>query len=206
MPITTEARLREIYGPPLGRSLTKQIDHIDDHCRSFLAASPFLLIATSDGSSLDVSPKGDRPGFVVVEDDHHLLIPDWPGNSRIDGLRNILAHPRIGLIFLIPTVRETLRINGGSSIHDDPELLERCALKGRLPLTVLRVAVEEVFLHCAKSLLRSKLWQPETWPDERPVPSIAEMIRKQTRSEGPLESEADMTARYLELLAAEGRG
>jgi PPOX class probable FMN-dependent enzyme len=165
-----------------------------------------VLVATSDGARLDVSPKGDRPGFVVVEDDRHLLIPDWPGNARIDGMRNLLAHPGIGLIFLIPAVRETLRINGTASIHDDPELLERCALKGRLPLTVLRVTVEEVFLHCAKALLRSKLWQPETWPESRPVATMSEIMREHSGVRDPAESDQDMTARYLELLAAEGRG
>jgi len=212
MPITSESRLREIYGPATPRSLAKQIDHIDPHCRDFIAASPFLLMSTSDGSRLDVSPKGDRAGFVVVEDDKRLLIPDWPGNSRIDGMRNLLVHPHIGLIFLIPAVRETLRINGTATIHDDPALLEICANQGRLPLTVIRVAVEEVFLHCAKALLRSKLWQPETWLTERPVPSMGEMIRDhaasdgRTESEGPAESDEGMIARYTKSLAAEGRG
>jgi len=206
MPITTETRLREIYGAAVPRSLAKQIDHVDGHCRAFIAASPFLLLATSDGARLDVSPKGDRAGFVVVEDDRRLLIPDWPGNSRIDGMRNILAHPHVGLIFLIPTVRETLRINGTATVHDAPELLEQCAHNGRLPLTVIRVAVEEVFLHCAKALLRSKLWQPETWPEARPVASMGEMIRDHGGLDGPAESDAEMNARHLEALAAEGRG
>jgi len=206
MPITTETRLREIYGPATPRALVKQLDRIDDHCRGFIAACPFVLLATSDGARLDVSPKGDRPGFVVVEDDKHLLIPDWPGNARIDGLRNILAHPRVGLIFLIPTVRETLRVNGSASIHDDPELLAACAHRGRLPLTVIRIAVEEVFLHCAKALLRSKLWQPENWPEARPVPSMGEMIHDHSGHVVPVESDADMMARYVALLAAEGRG
>jgi PPOX class probable FMN-dependent enzyme len=200
MPITTEARLREIYGPPSPRAAAKQIDHIDRHCRAFIAASPFAVIATSDGTRLDVSPKGDRPGFVAVEDQDHLLIPDWPGNSRIDGLRNILAHPHIGVIFLIPSVRETLRVNGTATIHDEPALLEACAWQGRLPLTVLRLAVEEVFLHCAKALLRSKLWQPETWPAERPVPPMGEMIRDHACMEGLAETEAEMIARYEKAL------
>jgi PPOX class probable FMN-dependent enzyme len=206
MPITTEARLREIYGPANPRSLAKEITRLDAHCRAFIAASPFLLMATSDGTRLDVSPKGDLPGFAVVEDDSHLLIPDWPGNSRIDGLRNILEHPRIGLIFLIPTVRETLRINGGATLHDEPGLLAKCAIRGRLPLTVTRIAVEEVFLHCAKSLLRSKLWQPETWPDARPVPSMGEIIRDHAGDNGAIESDDAMIARYVAGLAAEGRG
>ncbi len=206
MPITTETRLREIYGPPIPRSAAKVIGHVDGHCRAFIAASPFILVATSDGARLDVSPKGDRPGFVAVEDDRHLLVPDWPGNSRIDGMRNILAHPHIGVIFLIPTVRETLRVNGAATIHDAPELLEQCAHKGRLPLTVIRVAVEEVFLHCAKALLRSKLWQPETWPEARPVPSMGEMMIDHAGLDGPAESDAEMNARHRKALAAEGRG
>lgn len=209
MPITTEARLRKIYGPALPRSLAKEIDHLDGHCRAFIAASPFLLMATSDGVRLDVSPKGDRPGFVVVEDDRHLLVPDWPGNSRIDGMRNILAHPRVGLIFLIPSVRETLRANGIATIHDDPEILAKCALKGRLPLTVIRIAVEEVFLHCAKALLRAQLWDSASWPAERPIPSMGEMIRDHADpgrpADGPAEGDAEMIARYKAILAAEGR-
>ena len=200
MPITTEARLREIYGPPSPRAAAKQIDHIDRHCRAFIAASPFALIATSDGTRLDVSPKGDRPGFVTIEDEGHLLVPDWPGNSRLDGLLNILAHPNVGVIFLIPAVRETLRVNGTATIHDDPETLQACAYQGRLPLTVLRVAVEEVFLHCAKALLRSKLWQPETWPEARPVPTMGEMIRDHAGMEGLAETEAEMIARYEKAL------
>lgn len=200
MPITTEARLREIYGPASPRAVAKELDHIDRHCRAFIAASPFVLIATSDGARLDVSPKGDRPGFLVVEDENHLLIPDWPGNNRIDGMRNILAHPHVGLIFLIPTVRETLRVNGTASIHDDPALLEACAYKGRLPLTVIRVAVAEVFLHCAKAFLRSQLWQPESWPETRPVPPAGEMIRDHARIDGPAESEAETLARYSKAL------
>ncbi|MDH3668202.1 MAG: pyridoxamine 5'-phosphate oxidase family protein [Paracoccaceae bacterium] len=206
MPITSETRLREIYGPPIPRSVTKEIDRLDQHARAFIAKSPFLLLSSSDGTRIDVSPKGDRPGFVVVEDDEHLLIPDWPGNSRIDGLRNILKHGHVGLIFLIPSVRETLRVNGRATIHDEPEFLEQCALKGRLPLTVLRVAVEEVFLHCAKSLLRSKLWQADSWPETRPIPTMSEMIRDMSGdAEIAYESDEAMTERYIGILEKEGR-
>lgn len=196
MPVTTLTRLREIYGEPTHRTAAKQIDHLDGHCRAFIAASPFLMIATSDGTRLDASPKGDRPGFVAVEDAHHLLVPDWPGNSRIDGLRNILAHPRVGLIFLIPGVRETLRVNGTATIHDEPALLDVCARDGRRPLTVLRVAAEEVFLHCAKAFLRSGLWQPETWPAARPVPAMGEMLRDHCGIDAEPEPEDAMIARY----------
>lgn len=204
-PITSEARLRKIYGAPTPRAAAKQIDRLDAHCRAFIAASPFLVMATSDGTRVDASPKGDRPGFVVVENETRLLVPDWPGNSRIDGLRNILAHPRVGLIFLIPGVRETLRVNGRATIHDAPELLALCAHQERLPLTVTRVAVEEVFLHCAKAFLRAKLWQPETWPASRPIPPMGEMIRDHAGFDGPAESEAESLARYRKALAAEGR-
>ena len=200
MPITTEDRLREIYGEVSPRAAAKLIDHIDGHCRAFIDASPFLMIATGDGDRLDVSPKGDRPGFVVVEDHRHLLIPDWPGNNRIDGMRNILAHPRVGLIFLIPGVRETLRVNGAATIHDDPELLGHCAHNGRLPLTVIRVAVEEVFLHCAKALMRSGLWQTDTWPESRPVPSMGVMINDHATMDGLIESDDEMIARYSKAL------
>ena len=206
MPITSESRLREIYGAPIPRSVAKEITRLDRHARAFIAESPFLLLATSDGTLIDVSPKGDRPGFVHVENEGHLLIPDWPGNSRIDGLRNILKNDHVGLIFLIPSVRETLRVNGRATIHDEPDLLQLCQLKGRLPLTVLRVAVEEVFLHCAKALLRSRLWSPETWPETRPVPSMSEMISDMSGDESvAYESDADMTERYLGILAKEGR-
>ncbi len=206
MPITSETRLREIYGPPIPRSVTKEIDRLDIHARAFIAKSPFLLLSSSDGIRIDVSPKGDRPGFVVVEDDERLLIPDWPGNSRIDGLRNVLMHDHVGLIFLIPSVRETLRVNGRATIHEEPELLEQCALMGRLPLTVLRVAVEEVFLHCAKALLRSHLWQADTWPETRPIPTMSEMIRDMAGDpEIAYESDSAMTERYLGILEKEGR-
>ncbi|MCL5776709.1 pyridoxamine 5'-phosphate oxidase family protein [Limibaculum sp. FT325] len=196
MPITTEARLREIYGEAHPRAAAKVIGRLDAHCRAFVAASPFVVVATSDGTRLDASPKGDRPGFVQVEGERALLIPDWPGNSRIDGLRNILVHPRAGLIFLIPGVRETLRVNGPATIHDESAMRARFARDGRLPLTVLRVEAEEVFLHCAKAFLRSALWDPASWPAARPVPTMAEMLRDHCDLEGEPEPEEAMLARY----------
>ena len=196
MPITSEARLREIYGQPRARAAAKVIDRLDHHCRTFLAASPLALVATTDGERLDVSPKGDRPGFVVPDGERHVLVPDWPGNSRIDGLRNILRHAHAGLIFLIPRVRETLRINGPATIHDEPEMLERCAHNGRLPLTILRVETEEVFMHCAKAFLRSAIWQPETWLAERPIATMNKIMADHTRLGDEGESEEDMLARY----------
>lgn len=197
MPIETEEQLREIYGTPSDIVLKKQLTHLEPHSRRFIGLSPFVLVATSDGVRLDVSPRGDKPGFVQIETEQSLLLPDWPGNKRVDGLRNILKHNYVGLIFLIPNVRETLRVNGTASIHVDANLLERFQTdKGRKPLTVLRIHVEEVFLHCAKAFLRSNLWEPDSWPERSALPTLAEMIRDQTKVDVPQESDADMVARY----------
>jgi uncharacterized protein len=200
MAITDEAELRSIYGEMHPRAAKKVIDRLDAHCRAFIAASPFMLVATTDGGRLDVSPKGDPAGSVIVEDDRHLLIADRPGNNRIDGLLNILKHPRVGTIFLIPGVRETLRVNGTATIHADPELLERCGMNGRLPITVLRIEVEEVFLHCATALLRSRLWEPDSWPEGRPVPTMSDMIGDHIKEELAHESDEAMVARYAAML------
>ena len=200
MAITDEAELRALYGETHPRAAKKIIDRLDRHCLAFIAASPFVLIATSDGSRLDVSPRGDPAGSVIVEDDRHILIPDRPGNNRIDGLVNILKHPRVGTIFLIPSVRETLRVNGRATIHAEPELLGRCAMNGRAPITVLRIEVEEVFLHCAKALLRSRLWEPASWPEARPVPVMSDMIRDHIEEELAHEPDDAMVKRYATML------
>ena len=173
----TEDRLREIYGEVSPRAAVKVIDHLDHHCRDFIAASPFLVLATSDGERLDVSPKGDPKGFVLVEDDTHLILPDRPGNNRLDGFLNLIRHPAVALIFLIPTVEETLRINGQAEISEDMGLRERCAINGRRPKTVLRITVEEVFSHCGKAPLRGGLWKPDSWPETRPVATLYEIVR-----------------------------
>lgn len=201
MAITTEAELRALYGETSIRAAEKVIDHIDTHARAFIANSPFMLLATSNGTDLDVSPKGDPDGGVIVEEDgKHLLLADRPGNNRLDGLLNVLKHPKVATIFLIPGVRETLRVNGHATIHAEDEWLDRCLINGRRPITVTRIQVEETYLHCAKALIRSKLWHPETWPDARPVPTMGEMLRDHTGHEVALESEADMVKRYTEQL------
>ncbi|HET7408638.1 MAG TPA: pyridoxamine 5'-phosphate oxidase family protein [Paracoccaceae bacterium] len=200
MAITSAAELRALYGETAPRAARKVLDRLDGHCRQFIRHSPFVLIATSDGQTVDVSPKGDPAGSVVVEDDRHLLLADRPGNKRIDGLLNILRNPRIATLFLIPGVRETLRVNGTATIHDEPEWLDRCRIKGRPPVTVTRVRVEQVFLHCAKALLRSSLWDPASWPESRPVPVMGEMLRDHCGDDAAPESEAAMLARYTEAL------
>lgn len=173
----TEARLREIYGPPSDRAAAKEIDRFDRHCREFIAASPFLVLATTDGQTLDVSPKGDPAGFVAVEDDRHLLIPDRRGNNRLDGMVNLLRNPQVALIFLIPTVDETLRVNGTAEISEDTALRDRFSIRGQAPRTVLRIKADQIFTHCGKALLRAGLWRAATWPGARPVGTLGEMVR-----------------------------
>ena len=196
----TEARLRELYGDATPRSAAKVIHALDKHCRDFIAHSPFVVLATSDGERLDASPKGDPAGFVVVEDDTHLLLPDRPGNNRIDGLLNLLKHPQVALLFLIPSVAETLRINGRATIHDDPDLCERCALNGRAPKTVLRIEIEEIFLHCGKAPMRAGLWKSENWPQARPVATLNEIIRDHAQMDVGASDQATVEARYRETL------
>ena len=189
--------LRRLYKLPNERARRKQMDSLDTHCRRFIELSPFLLLSScsADGSA-DVSPRGDRPGFTQVVDERTLAIPDRPGNNRLDTLTNIVSNPAVGLIFLIPGFQETLRINGSATINDDPALLERFAVDGKLPVTVLMVTVGETYLHCAKSILRSRLWQDDARTDRSLMPSMGQMIKDQTRLTDPVESQDDMIARY----------
>jgi len=173
----TPEKLREIYGNPSPRAAAKVISRFDKHCRLFIEHATFLVIATSDGQDLDVSPKGDPAGFVNVESDQTLLLPDRPGNNRIDGMMNILANPKVALIFMIPTVGETLRVNGVAEIIDDQSIRDQFQVNGRCPKTILRITAEEIYTHCGKAPLRAGLWKPETWPTDRPVPSLNEMVR-----------------------------
>jgi len=173
----TPDRLRELYGAPGQKAANKVISRFDDHCRAFIKHSPFVILASANGTKLDVSPKGDHAGFIEVESDTRLLVPDRPGNNRLDGLMNILANPSVALLFLIPTVAETLRVNGIAEISDDPKLCERFAVKGRLPKTVLRIESREILMHCGKAPIRGGLWNPKTWPQSRPVATLFEMIR-----------------------------
>lgn len=175
--LKTAEALRKVYGEVSPRAAIKVIRQFDHHCRKIIAHSPFYVIATSDGDMLDVSPKGDAPGSVKVADDQTLLLPDWPGNRRIDGLLNIIKHPKVAMLFVIPNMKETLRVNGTASIHDDPELLDQFVTNGKRPITVIKVKAEEIFSHCPKAFIRGNLWSPETWPDRAELPTLAEMIR-----------------------------
>ncbi|MEM0988850.1 MAG: MSMEG_1061 family FMN-dependent PPOX-type flavoprotein [Pseudomonadota bacterium] len=197
MPIETEEELRTHYASVNVRAAQKVLKKLDDHCKAFIAASPFFLLATSNGTDIDVSPKGDPAGSVLVEDDGAaLLIADRPGNNRLDGLVNIVNHPWVATIFLIPGVSETLRVNGRASIHAELAIRERVAMNDRLPATVTRLEVDEAYLHCAKALIRSKLWKPESWAQQRPVAPMGEMLRDQIGSDTEFETEAQMMKRY----------
>jgi PPOX class probable FMN-dependent enzyme len=189
--ITSEHELRELMGEPNPRSIEKETTYLTDECVRFISRSPFMLLATSgkDGRC-DVAPKGDPAGFVRVLDEKHLVIPDRPGNKRFDGLRNIMENPHIGLIFLVPGRQETLRVNGRAWITNDPELLDTMPVQGKRPWFALGIEVEECFLHCAKALVRSKLWEPETWPDLATVPTGAQLLMSATRPD-------EMTAEAL---------
>ena len=175
--ILTDEELRELYGPPTVRALAKQQAVLNEDSRAFIAHSPFLAMGTSSADGrCDVSPKGDAPGFVQVLDDHTLLIPDRPGNNRLDGLGNIVQNAHVGLLFFIPGREDTLRVNGRATIVRDEALLDRLRVDGKRPRTALVVEVEEVFMHCARSFKRAGLWQPERWPDASGVRSMQCMI------------------------------
>ena len=179
--ITEEAELRGIFGQPSERALNKQIDRLDVHCRAIIKKCPFILLGTSNTEGrCDVSPKGDYPGFVRVLDDRTIAIPDLPGNNRLDTLRNMIANPQVGLIFMIPGMNETLRINGKIQLVRDAELLESMAYEGKSPKLAIVVHVQEVFTHCPKAFLRSKLWSDEFRMDRSELPSFAEILKDHT--------------------------
>jgi PPOX class probable FMN-dependent enzyme len=173
--VTTLADLAAIYKRPSDRSIRKELDHVDALGRAFIAASPFVVLATGSPQGLDCSPKGDRPGFVQVEDDGRtLLIPDRPGNNRIDGLKNIVEDPRIGLIFFAPGANETFRVNGQARISSDPKLRRRFAVDSKEPRTMIVVKVEQAFQHCPKALVRSDFWKAGKGSRPEDVPTLGD--------------------------------
>ena len=182
--------LREIYGPPGERSLKKQLTRLDMHCRAFIARSPFLVIASSDPSGrCDASPKGDAPGFVRVVDDKTLLILDRLGNNRVDTIGNLLARPGVGLIFFVPGLNETLRVNGRAQVTTDPALLDPLAVNGKVPRSGILVTAEEVYFHCGKALIRSDLWNPEKQLRRSEFPSLGRILADQIGGISAEESE-----------------
>jgi hypothetical protein len=194
MTLDTLDALRALYPPAKERALRKQLDALDPHCRRFVAMSPFVVLASrgTDGT-MDASPRGGEPGFVLAPDAHTLLLPDASGNNRLDTLENIVATGAIGMLFMLPGVDETLRVNGTARLTVDPA---RLALFPRAPRLVIEVRVREAYLHCAKALMRSKLWDAGRQVPRSALPTMGEMIKDQTRDEAPPESQAQMLARY----------
>jgi hypothetical protein len=195
--VDDEAGLRGLYQQPMGLAVLKQLDRLDAHCRNFLAHSPFAVIgSTLPGRGTDVSPRGDAPGFARVLDDHTIAIPDRPGNNRLDTLSNIVTDADVGLLFFIPGIDETLRINGTAKLSRDPELLSAAAVRGREPRLVILVTVREAFLHCGKALKRSRLWHDDYRVDKKSFPSLGRMIVEQTKPK-------DVTVEQAETFIAE---
>ncbi len=181
--IVDQAALREHFGAISRIAEVKALPRLDRHCRAFIALSPFLVLATADGQgrNVDASPRGDAPGFVSILDNATLLIPDRPGNRRVDSFQNVIAGGGVGLIFFVAGMNETLRANGRGRVVTDPALLAPCEAHGKVPTTGLLVEIEEVFFHCAKALIRSKLWDPDQRIERSSFPSLGTILAEQTR-------------------------
>jgi len=191
--------LRRVYKSPNPRSVAKELRRLDRHCRRFVELSPLVVLATSSASGADVSPRGGPAGFVKMLDETTLIVPDFPGNNRLDSLENILENGRVGLLFFVPGVDETLRVNGRATIDLDPELRAMSVVDGKTPIAVLRIAVEQAYLHCAKALMRSALWDVTKHVDRATLPSMGEMLKEQANwATG--ETQAEMLVRYKETL------
>ncbi|HYO78721.1 MAG TPA: pyridoxamine 5'-phosphate oxidase family protein [Thermoanaerobaculia bacterium] len=195
--ITSLDELRARYAEPGERALRKQLAQLDQHCRRFISLSPFVVIGTAGREhALDASPRGGDPGFVKVVDDQTLWIPDAPGNNRLDSLANIVATGRVGLLFLIPGVDETLRVNGAARLSTSAEKRAAMASAKRVPSLLIEVTVEEAFLHCAKALMRSGLWSAEARQARTVLPTLGAMLADQTGLTGVAETQEQMVARY----------
>jgi PPOX class probable FMN-dependent enzyme len=195
--IGSAAELRAFYAAPSERAVAKQLTRLDGHCRRFIALSPFVVLSSSSADgALDASPRGGEPGFVRVLGESRLLVPDAPGNNRLDTLENIVATGRIGMLFLVPGIDETLRVNGSARLSTGDAFIDQVASERRRPKLVIEVSVSEAYLHCAKALMRSKLWCVESQVERSVLPTLGQMIRDQTGSTAPVESQEAMVARY----------
>ena len=195
--IGAEEALRSLIGEPSALVQSKIADRLNDLTRQFIERSPFLCLATSaaDGSC-DVSPKGDPAGFVRILDDRTLLLPDRPGNRLADSLRNVLENPRVALLFVIPGVTDTFRVNGRAEIVTDPELLELCAVEGKVPKLAMRIEIVQAYTHCSKAFLRSNLWDPERFVDRSELPTPGELLRSVNPEVEPETYDAEREERY----------
>ena len=193
--ITDEATLRALHHAPMSRATDKVLTRLDRHCEEILALSPFCVLATQGPGGADVSPRGDPPGFLRAIDDRTILLPDRVGNNRLDGMVNILSNPRVGLLVLVPGMKETLRINGLAVITDDPRVLEDAAVQGQVPKVGILITVQEAFMHCAKALVRSSLWDPDQHIDRSILDSYPQMLRDHV--EGLTDDENDRQSRIM---------
>ena len=183
--VTSEDELREIAGVPHEAVIKKCISIIDDHCKNFIAMSPLLFLSTANAEGrCDVSPRGDLPSSITILNQQQLVIPDRPGNRRLDSIMNILANPQVGLLFLIPGLDEVLRINGKATIIKNQEILNKMSLNGRPPSLGIGVDVEECFIHCPRAFKKAKVWEPESWQNNEDLPSIAELFHAHLRLNG----------------------
>ncbi|NBQ89551.1 MAG: pyridoxamine 5'-phosphate oxidase family protein [Betaproteobacteria bacterium] len=178
---TSEAQLRELLGHPMELAARKAIPFLDKYCKAFIERAPFLTLATAnEAGKVDVSPRGDQPGFALILDDNTLFLPERPGNARYDSLVNIIENPHVGLLFFVPGFEDMLRVNGRATLIYDAALMARCVVNGKAPKIGIRVQVEEAYLHCAKALKRSQLWSSAAHRDRKELPSLGQMVLEQT--------------------------
>ena len=197
MQIQNLTQLRNLYSAPTDRVIRKEITALDHHLRQFIALSPFLVIASGNTQlNMDASPRGGTQGFACVLDDHNLLIPDAPGNNRLDTLQNILETSQVGLLFFIPGVDEMLRIHGHATLHDDADLLAHFSNTQQKPKLVIKVKIEGAYMHCAKAIMRSKLWAEKSKVDRAALPSMGQIIKDHAQLDGPVETREEMLKRY----------
>jgi len=199
--VTTLLALREIYREPSEVARLKEFEKLDEFCRQFIQRSPFVCIATTAANgTADCSPRGDPPGFVNVVDDRTIVIPDRKGNNRVDTLSNVLANPGIGLLFMVPGIDETLRVNGHAEIVNDPALLAPFAIAGCVPISALKVTTQKIFFHCGKALIRAGLWDPESIIDRDSFPTLGKILSEQTRTHTVMEAESRVAESYAKKL------
>ena len=189
------------YGEPSALAAKKELDHLDRQARAFIARSSFLVIATCDADGWpDASPRGDPPGFVAIEDDKRLMMPDRPGNNRVDSFKNLIANPRIGILFFVPGHQHSLRVNGSTRILTDADLRQRFAVNGKPARAVVEVTVRQVFFHCGKSLIRARLWSPDAWPSREGLATLGQAIADQVPGIDPVKAEAAVAESIRERL------
>ena len=198
MKIQTTDQLRALYKDPSERAVLKELTYVDPHIQRFISLSPFLVISSGDQHhQMDCSPRGGEAGFVKVLDEKTILIPDSPGNNRLDTLTNIIATSQIGLLFFVPGIDEVVRLNGKATLQTDADLLMHFDGMKNKPHLVIQVLVEAAYMHCPKALMRSKLWSIESQQSVEAMPTLGEIIRDQTKTEGPIESREEMLKRYI---------